>query len=95
MRRPDIDVQLRDEEGLTLFGLYNLTVGAPSDSDPLKIPGVVADLYMWGGNSYVSISFALRLKERLGHGDSKDGACPDMLTLERNANADTGTSVKP
>ncbi|KIJ35076.1 hypothetical protein M422DRAFT_233046 [Sphaerobolus stellatus SS14] len=81
LRRPDIDVQLRDNEGLTPFDLYNLTVegtwpitvGAPVDFEPLKLPNTSADLFTWGGNRNAA----------LGHGDSKDRSYPDMVTLDK------------
>ena len=57
MQRPDIDVELRDSEGLTAFDLYNSTVDGtgppnldpPSTQDPLK-DRFATDLFTWGGN---------------------------------------------
>lgn len=55
MQRPDIDVELRDSEGLTAFDLYNSTVqgtginGVPSVRSVLT-SGCGADLFTWGRN---------------------------------------------
>ncbi|KIJ37956.1 hypothetical protein M422DRAFT_259341 [Sphaerobolus stellatus SS14] len=81
LHHSDIDVQLRDNEGLTPFDLYNLTVegtwpiavGAAADFYPLKLPNTSADLFTWGGNRNAA----------LGHGDSKDILFLDMVTLEK------------
>lgn len=61
MQRSDIDTELRDNEGLTAFDLYNSTVEgtfppisySPSPQDALK-DKCATDLFTWGGNRWVT-----------------------------------------
>lgn len=58
MQRSDIDIELRDNEGLTAFDLYNSTVaGTELSGYPHTLNALMdkdgADLYTWGGNRWV------------------------------------------
>lgn len=58
MQRSDIDIELRDNEGLTAFDLYNSTVaGTELSGYPYTLNVLMdkdgADLYTWGGNRWV------------------------------------------
>ncbi|GJJ07428.1 hypothetical protein Clacol_001630 [Clathrus columnatus] len=90
LKRPDIDTQVRDNEGLTPFDLYNITLQGtwplkPGPSlpcqDPLKDLNYSADLLTWGGNRNAT----------LGHGDSNDRTFPDHVIIPQ---LDTLPSIK-
>lgn len=68
LRRPDIDVQLRDNEGLTPFDLYNLTVEGTwplkrtADSyELLNDEDTIGDIFTWGGNRCVCSNFVVHI----------------------------------
>ncbi|ORX33429.1 hypothetical protein BD324DRAFT_606179 [Kockovaella imperatae] len=67
LTRGDVDLGIKDAEGLTAFDLYNGTVDG-TNPDQVDIG---TDLYVWGVNR----NFAL------GTGDSSDKAYPDRVKL--------------
>ncbi|RXK36894.1 hypothetical protein M231_05868 [Tremella mesenterica] len=69
LQRNDIDIHVKDAEGLTAFELYNGTVDGTS---PPKDVMDGTDLFVWGVNR----NFAL------GTGDSTDKAYPDRVNLQ-------------
>lgn len=68
LQRHDIDVSVKDAEGLTAFDMYNGTV---EGTNPPSGAEEGTDLYVWGVNR----NFAL------GTGDSSDKAFPDRVNL--------------
>lgn len=69
LSRGDIDVTIKDFEGLTAFDLYNSTVeGTNPGNDP---EAVGTDLFVWGANRNAT----------LGLHDSTDKAFPDRVNL--------------
>ena len=54
LRRADIDLRVRDFEGLTPLELYNTTVAGTGPSDEEASDGQ-ADMFVWGGNRNYSL----------------------------------------
>ncbi|WVR05289.1 hypothetical protein IAU60_002302 [Kwoniella sp. DSM 27419] len=73
LARNDIDLSIKDAEGMTAFDLYNGTVDGTNP--PHDATG--SDLYVWGVNRNFS----------LGTGDSSDRAFPDRINLLTQAQA--------
>ncbi|KAJ1033015.1 hypothetical protein NDA16_000294 [Ustilago loliicola] len=87
LRRPDLDLRVKDFEGLTAFDLYNSTVaGTNPPADALSFEPTrhhhsrtLTQLFTWGSNRNYN----------LGLGDGDDRQFPDKITLRRavpNAN---------
>lgn len=88
LRRPDLDLRVKDFEGLTAFDLYNSTVaGTNPPADALSFEPTrqhhsrtLTQLFTWGSNRNYN----------LGLGDGDDRQFPDKITLRRgpaNSNA--------
>lgn len=89
LRRTDLDLRVKDFEGLTAFDLYNSTVAGtnpPSDalsSEPTRHQHsrTLAQLFTWGSNRNYN----------LGLGDGDDRQFPDKITLRRGATVNVAT----
>lgn len=82
LRRADIDLRVRDFEGLTPLELYNTTVAGTGPSDEEASDGQ-ADMFVWGGNRNYS----------LGLGHCNDCALPERArfsTPTRGAGSEPG-----
>ncbi|TKY85735.1 hypothetical protein EX895_005275 [Sporisorium graminicola] len=93
LRRNDLDLRVKDFEGLTAFDLYNSTVaGTNPAADALSFEPsrnqhsrTLTQLFTWGSNRNYN----------LGLGDGDDRQLPDKITLRRPANAgNAGNSVQ-
>ncbi|SJX62834.1 uncharacterized protein SRS1_13663 [Sporisorium reilianum f. sp. reilianum] len=93
LRRNDLDLRIKDFEGLTAFDLYNSTVAGtnpPADAvsfEPTRTQHsrTLTQLFTWGSNRNYN----------LGLGDGDDRQLPDKITLRRPAtNASTAQSVQ-
>ncbi|WWC60971.1 uncharacterized protein I303_103548 [Kwoniella dejecticola CBS 10117] len=73
LARNDIDLNVKDYEGMTAFDLYNGTV--EGTNPPHDVDG--SDLYVWGVNRNYS----------LGTGDGSDKSFPDHINLLTQAQA--------
>ncbi|WVW82934.1 hypothetical protein I302_104949 [Kwoniella bestiolae CBS 10118] len=73
LARGDIDLSVKDAEGMTAFDLYNGTV--EGTNPPHDVDG--SDLYVWGVNRNYG----------LGTGDASDKAFPDHINLLTQAQA--------
>ncbi|WWC69338.1 uncharacterized protein I206_103276 [Kwoniella pini CBS 10737] len=73
LARNDIDLSIKDYEGMTAFDLYNGTV--EGTNPPHDVDG--SDLYVWGVNRNYS----------LGTGDGSDKSFPDHINLLTQAQA--------
>ncbi|WWC89884.1 uncharacterized protein L201_004812 [Kwoniella dendrophila CBS 6074] len=73
LARNDIDLSIKDSEGMTAFDLYNGTV--EGTNPPHDVDG--SDLYVWGVNRNYA----------LGTGDASDKTYPDHINLLTQAQA--------
>ncbi|SOV09342.1 uncharacterized protein UDID_04189 [Ustilago sp. UG-2017a] len=90
LRRPDLDLRVKDFEALTAFDLYNSTVaGTNPPADALSFEPTrqhhsrtLTQLFTWGSNRNYN----------LGLGDGDDRQFPDKITLRRGeANGNMGS----
>ncbi|SPO25363.1 uncharacterized protein UTRI_03224_B [Ustilago trichophora] len=87
LKRTDLDLRVKDFEGLTAFDLYNSTVaGTNPPADALSFEPTrhhhsrtLTQLFTWGSNRNYN----------LGLGDGDDRQLPDKITLRHNASQST------
>jgi alpha-tubulin suppressor-like RCC1 family protein len=89
LRRSDLDLRIKDFEGLTAFDLYNSTVAGtnpPADAlsfEPARYhhERTLTQLFTWGSNRNYN----------LGLGDGDDRQLPDKITLRRQPAANSSS----
>ncbi|KAF8653250.1 hypothetical protein AX16_004048 [Volvariella volvacea WC 439] len=73
LQRSDIDMSVRDYEGITSFELYNMTIrGTQPGAFSIPRTPVRAELFTWGTNKNAT----------LGSGDGGDRSYPDHIVIQ-------------